>query len=273
MNISIDHETRYRYATPACYSIQSLRLTPQPCDHQVIRHWSVEASDGGLLHTFADSFGNITHTLVIDHPHDEVRIRVRGHVLTTDNNGLLSGTLEPFPALFYLRETHQTQPDGAIRAMARSLQADDLNTLDLLHKLMAAVREAIDYRTGESHAGTTASEALARGLGVCQDHAHVFIACARSLAIPARYVSGYLLHATDDEPGEAAHAWAEALVPDLGWVGFDVANVICAAEQHVRIGVGLDYQEAAPIRGLRRGGGSEEMSVQVQVSQTHGALQ
>ncbi|MBF0256677.1 MAG: transglutaminase family protein [Gammaproteobacteria bacterium] len=273
MNISIDHETRYSYEEPVCYSIQSLRLTPQPCDNQLIKHWAVEASDGDLLQSFADSFGNLTHTLVIDHPHQEVLIRVRGTVITSDNNGVLSGSSEPFPPLFYLRETAQTKADGAIRALARSVQGDSPDRLDVLHRLMAAVREAIDYRTGESHAATTASEALANGLGVCQDHAHVFISAARSLGIPARYVSGYLLHSDEGETSEAAHAWAEALTPDLGWIGFDVANCLCATDQYVRIGVGLDYHEAAPIRGVRRGGGAEQMEVQVQVFQAQGAAQ
>lgn len=270
MNISIDHQTLYRYDEPVSYSIQSLRLTPQPCDNQVIRRWSVEASDGGLLHAFADSFGNVTHTLVIDHPHQEVLIHVRGNVVTSDNNGVLSGISEPFPPMFYLRETAQTRPDGAIRAMARAARGDGSNQLEVLHRLMAAVREAIDYRTGESDAATTASEALVNGLGVCQDHAQVFISAARSLGIPARYVSGYLLSTADGETSEASHAWAEALVDDLGWVGFDVANCVCASDHYVRIGVGLDYHEAAPIRGVRRGGGSEQMSVQVHVNEVSG---
>ncbi len=273
MKITIDHETLYRYEEPACYAIQSLRLTPQPCDTQMVRNWMVETSDGGALHGFTDSFGNLTHTLVIDQPHQELSIRVRGHVTTSDNHGIVSGTLEPFPPRFYLRETGQTRPDGAIRALARSAQGDGIDPLELLHRLMFAVRDAIDYRTGESHALTTASEALANGLGVCQDHAHAFISAARTLGIPSRYVSGYLLHSEEGEPSEASHAWAEVLVQDLGWVGFDVANRICTTDHYVRIGVGLDYQEAAPIRGVRRGGGDEQMTVRVQVVQAQGGSQ
>jgi transglutaminase-like putative cysteine protease len=210
---------------------------------------------------------------VVDRPHQEVHIRVTGQVETTDTGGVLSGTLEPFPPQFYLRETEQTRADGAIRALARSVQDMSENTLDCLHRLMAAIRDAIDYRTGETDAMTSAIEAITNGAGVCQDHAHVFIAAARSLDIPARYVSGYLLNAETGSESEAAHAWAEALVPDLGWVAFDVANRVCANDLYVRIGVGLDYREAAPVRGVRRGGGEETMSVNVRVAQAGGAAQ
>ncbi len=265
MRIQIDHETVYTYETPARYSIQSLRLTPQPFDGQAVRSWSVTAPGAGVLHAVTDSFGNLIHTLVVDRPHERVVLRVRGTVDTTDTHGVVAGTPEPFPGLFYLRETDQTRPDGAIRGLARAARVGG-DPLATLHGLMGAVREAITYQVGETDAGTRAVDALARGVGVCQDHAHVFIAAARSLGIPARYVSGYLLSRAEGEDGEAAHAWAEALVPDLGWVGFDVANRVCVTEQYVRLAVGLDYGEAAPVRGVRRGGDGESLTVRVRVA-------
>lgn len=273
MQITIDHETVYTYDSPVSYSIQSLRLTPQPFDGQAIRSWSIDADGTTIPPGFVDSFGNLTHTLVIDRPHQEVRIRVRGRVETADTGGVLAGTLEPFPPLFYLRETAQTKADGAIRALARTVQDAADNTLDCLHRLVGAIRDAIDYQTGETHVMTSAIEAMANGAGVCQDHAHVFIAAARSLDIPARYVSGYLLQTDDGGESEAAHAWAEALVPDLGWVAFDVANRLCATDRYVRVGIGLDYREAAPVRGVRRGGGTESLSVSVRVAQAGGMSQ
>lgn len=273
MHITIDHETVYAYDSPVSYSIQSLRLTPQPFDGQIVRSWSVDAKGAGILHRFTDSFGNVTHTLVIDTPHREVRIRVRGQVDTVDTGGVLGGTVEPFSPVFYLRETRFTKPDDAIRALARSAGEDAGNTLDRLHRLMAKIRDVIDYRTGTTGVTTSAVEAMANGAGVCQDHSHVFIAAARSLGIPARYVSGYLLQTDSGGESEAAHAWAEALVPELGWVAFDVANRICATDRHVRVGVGLDYHGAAPVRGVRRGGGDERLSVSVRVAQAGGSAQ
>jgi transglutaminase-like putative cysteine protease len=111
---------------------------------------------------------------------------------------------------------------------------------------------------------TTAAEALAKGSGVCQDHAHVFIAVARLLGLPARYVSGYLWQG-GSETASASHAWAEAHVPDFGWLGFDPANNICPTEKYVRVAIGLDYGEAAPVRGIRRGAADEVLTVAVDV--------
>ncbi|MBB4305260.1 transglutaminase-like putative cysteine protease [Rhodobium orientis] len=273
MKITIDHETVYRYEEEASYSIQSLRLTPQPFDGQVVRSWSVSSPVAGALHAVTDSFGNVTHTLVVDRPHREIVIRVRGKVDTQNTDGLVAGAVEPFPPLFYLRETELTQSDGAIRALGRAADSGSENVLDCLHRLMGGIHEAIEYKSGETSATTTAIEALANGAGVCQDHAHVFIAAARTLGIPARYVSGYLLNNDTGDDDDAAHAWAEALVPDLGWVGFDVANRVCPTEHYVRLGVGLDYREAAPVRGVRRGGGEETMSVVVRVAQTGASAQ
>ena len=122
------------------------------------------------------------------------------------------------------------------------------------------------YADDAAYAATAAEDAVQGGTGVCQDHAHIFIAAARSAGVPARYVSGYLrLDETDDQ--EAGHAWAEAWLPDLGWVGFDISNVQCPDDRYVRLASGLDYREAAPLTGLRRGFGNESMIVTLQVQQ------
>jgi transglutaminase-like putative cysteine protease len=128
------------------------------------------------------------------------------------------------------------------------------------------VRDRVEYVAGVTDAHTGAAEALADGKGVCQDHAHIFISAVRTLGIPARYVTGYLVL---DAPSasEAHHAWAEAWVEGLGWVGFDVANRICPTERYVRLAAGLDAGYAAPIIGSRRGGSTEKLDVSVEVQQ------
>jgi transglutaminase-like putative cysteine protease len=125
---------------------------------------------------------------------------------------------------------------------------------------MLAIRERVDYVVGVTSSATTAAEALAQGRGVCQDHAQVFAAAARCLGHPARYVSGYLW--TEAGTSDANHAWAEAHVDGLGWVGFDPAN---PTEAYVRVAIGLDYLEAAPVRGVRRGVAEETLDVAVDV--------
>jgi transglutaminase-like putative cysteine protease len=135
-----------------------------------------------------------------------------------------------------------------------------------MHELAGAVHAAIRYETGRSDVGWSAEEALAAGHGVCQDHTHAFLACARYLDIPARYVSGYLMM-NDRVEQSATHAWAEAHLPDLGWVGFDVSNGISPDTRYVRVATGLDYGDAAPVSGTRYGSGGERLSVVVQVQQ------
>ena len=114
---------------------------------------------------------------------------------------------------------------------------------------------------------TTAAEAFALKRGVCQDLSHIFIAAARRMDMPARYVSGHLKRADDAIEQNAGHAWAEAFAPDLGWVGFDPTNGVSVTEAHVRVAIGFDYLGAAPVRGSRHGGGEEKLAVAIRVDQ------
>jgi transglutaminase-like putative cysteine protease len=129
---------------------------------------------------------------------------------------------------------------------------------------MLGVRERIDYQPGITHSATAAAEAFGARAGVCQDHAHIFVACCRHLGLPARYVSGYLGTAGDGRM--ASHAWAEAWVEGEGWRSYDIANRLRPAGHHVRVAVGLDYLDACPVRGFRRGGLGESLEVEVRVN-------
>lgn len=224
-----------------------------------------------------DSFGNITHTLAIDRPHDEVFVRVSGEVVTRDTSGIFGFGAERVPPPVFLRETALTAADPAMIDFAEGLRSGpkgaQRSEIELMHALSDAIADKVAYRLGETHTETKAAEAFAHGQGVCQDHAHILIACARKLGIPARYVSGYMWHDPHGGDGEAAHAWAEAYIPDLGWVGFDPSNRQCPTEAYVRMAVGLDYRSAAPILGLRRGGGEENMKVTVRIDQAQAASQ
>lgn len=267
MRIQIQHETVYRYAEPASYSIQALRLKPLDTGSQKVLRWHLQFPATASLKETRDVYGNILQMLYVERPHDEIALRVTGEVETSDRSGVVSSVQEFFRPRFYLRGTPLTAADEAIVALAEKAKvASDRSDLDIAHRLMDHIRDALDYRVGETHAATTAAEALAQGSGVCQDHAHVFIAASRHLGIPARYVSGYLWTEAGNEH-EAGHAWAEAHVDGLGWVGFDVANRICPTANYVRVASGLDYLEAAPVRGLRRGGGQETLEVRLRVDE------
>ena len=248
MLISIRHQTRYTYDAPAKYAIQTLRLTPPSFVGQTVKDWSVKAPCIENAVHFTDSFGNAASLVTCNLPHTEIEIVAQGLVETTDCAGVVKGLNDPSPNRIYLRQTPATTPDDAIRDLAASTKADTI--LARLHALMDAIRERVEYETGSTSQLTPAAVVLTQGKGVCQDHAHVFIAAVRSLGIPARYVNGYFLSGAEG-PEAAHHAWAEAYVDHLGWVGFDVANLVCPDDRFVRLATGLDSASASPIRGSR----------------------
>ncbi|WP_395650472.1 transglutaminase domain-containing protein [Brevundimonas sp.] len=265
MRIRIDYETRYSYSRPARFIVQNLRVTPRSTESQQVREWRIETDVDTKLRRAEDSFGNIVHTLYTERPTERLTVRVTGEVATTETGGVLRGVPERLSPQVYLRDSTLTHADAALRAFAdRVGPGDDLTRL---HRLMAMIHEEVAFMVGSTTADHTAADAFAQKQGVCQDHAQIFIACARRIGIPARYVSGHL-HRTDGlENQDAAHAWAEGWVQDLGWVGFDAANGIAPTEHYVRVASGLDALGATPFRGTSYGGGMETMTVALRVRQ------
>lgn len=266
MRIQISHETVYRYEEPARGVIQTLRLTPRNHDGQYVENWRIDVSENCQLDQHEDAFGNITHVFSAEGPFSELHVLVEGEVDTQDTNGVVIGTIERFPPSLYLRETPLTGIDPAIAAFADISRKAGDDPLKVLHDLLGRLHDEMTYDEASTEAATTAAEAFALKRGLCQDLTHIFIAASRSLAIPARYIGGHFQRADGVTDQEAGHAWAEAFVPKLGWVAFDTANCICATDAHVRVAVGLDYLGAAPVRGTRYGGGSENLDVSVRVS-------
>ncbi len=194
----------------------------------------------------------------------EVIVRSEGEVEVKDTSGVLGRQGGMTPLWLFARPTSLTKHGAGTRALVR--QVEGTTDIERLHALSAVIGGAITYQVGTSHSGSTAEEAIAAGQGVCQDHAHVFITCAREMGYPARYVSGYLM--MDDRVEQnATHAWAEAHVDGLGWVGFDVSNAQSPDDRYVRVATGLDYSGAAPVIGSRFGGEGEHLDVQIEVAQ------
>lgn len=267
MRLRIAHTTTYRYEPPASGVIQILRMTPGSHDGQYVAEWQIDISTDSRLDMHQDAFGNVTHVLTYG-PLSDLTIHAAGLIETHDTGGILKGTDERFPPSFFLRTTPLTELNPAMMAFARELRAaaqDDV--LSFLHALMMQIGDHMTFDTDPTNSGTSAVDAFALKRGVCQDYAHIFIACARSGGIPSRFVSGHFLRADGVVDQQAGHAWAEAFVPDLGWVGFDPANAICTTDAHARVAIGLDYLGAAPVRGTRHGGGMETLTVSVKVEQ------
>ena len=268
MRLRISHATTYHYDTPPAGVTQLLRKTPRNHDGQYVCSWRLELTQDCLLHQHEDAFGNITHSFTAEGPFSELTVAVEGEVDTQDTHGVVRGAIELFPPGLYLRETPLTQADGAIAEFAECARAGNgKDTLTLMHALLGELNREIAFDTDPTHVATTAAEAFALRRGVCQDLTHIFIASARRLGVPARYISGHFHRVDGVTAQEAGHAWAEVHVENLGWVGFDATNGICTTDAHVRVAVGLDYLGAAPVRGTRFGGGGETLKVAVHVDQ------
>ncbi len=265
MRLSISHRTTYRYDAPVQYALQQLRLTPKSTGGQSVLNWNTTVTGGRRELGFEDQHANTVELVSVEPGATEITILSEGQLEMTDTAGVHGPHAGYMPLWMFERSTPLTRAGQRCRKIVGGLDAD-LTPLDRLHALSERVSEAVTYLTGTSMVSTTAEDALAAGSGVCQDHAHIFIACARSMGIPARYVSGYLMM-NDRVAQEATHAWAEACLPDLGWVGFDVSNAISPDQRYVRVATGLDYTEAAPVNGFRFGTANEDLSVAVEVRQ------
>ena len=269
MRIRIRHETAYGYDEPAKWTIQNLRMTPRDYDGQHVGPWRIEIDHECRLRESEDAFGNRMHRLTTEGPVKAIKILVEGEVTTFDTAGVASGAIERLPKTFFLRDTPLTAPDPRIAAFVLAATAGARATLDRLHRLLAAVHGALEPVRGSpavdcAPCAQTAGEALARGKGAHHDFAHLFIAGARMIDAPARYVSGYLLRG-DRFDDAGAHGWAEAWVEGLGWVGFDPSQGVSPGEAYVRIATAPDSLGAAPIRAARMGGGDERLAVRVEV--------
>ena len=267
MRLRIAHSTTYRYEPAATGIIQILRMTPGSHDGQYVAEWQIDVSTDSRLHMHQDAFGNVTHVLT-EGAISDLTINVEGLIETHDTGGVLRGTDERFPPSLFLRATPLTEVSSAMAAFARELRSEsDHDVLGFLHALMLQINDHMTFDVDPTHSGTSAVEAFTLKRGVCQDYAHIFIACSRSGGVPARFISGHFMRSDGTVHQQAGHAWAEALVPNLGWIGFDPANAICTTDAHARVAIGLDYLGAAPVRGTRYGGGNETLTVAVKVDQ------
>lgn len=268
MQLSVRHITTYSYAQPARGIIQLLRATPVSFVGQNVLDWRIDVDSDARLREGRDGYGNVTHMLYVDKPVRSLSVAVTGRVLTEDRAGIVAGLPHELPPQVFCRSTPLTEAGPAIAALAGSIDGGPDPALGRLHNLNARLHETMRFDTEATEADTSAEQAAAAGHGVCQDFAHMFIAAARLMSIPSRYVSGHLFRRDGAHAQEASHAWAECWVGDLGWVAFDPTNGISADDAYVRVACGLDYRDAAPVAGARSGGGSEDLTVEVAVSET-----
>ena len=267
MQLNVHYTTAYKYEQPTRKIIQLLRVTPASFAGQAVLDWRIDVDCDARLREGRDGYGNIVHMLYIDKAVRHLAVTVAGRALTEDKAGIVQGLPHELPPAVFLRATPLTEPGEAIRKLAEWTCAGDEPILDKLHRLAARLHEDLRFDTEATGVDTRAEQACAEGHGVCQDFTHIFIAASRSAGFPARYVSGHLFRRDGEHVQEAAHAWAEAWIEDLGWTAFDPVNGICTDDAYIRVACGLDYRDAAPVAGARAGGGGEDLSVEVRVSE------
>ena len=272
MRIRISHQTSYAYSPAARSVIQNLRLTPRSFESQYVLRWRVGVDVDGSLRQSEDSLGNIVHAFSYQGAIERFTVSAVGEVATSDAVGVVRGAVEPLPAQMFLRASPLAQANGVLREFALDAIGTAADPLERLHRLMDAIHGAMTFDPEAMEGKGAAAETFALRRGGAQDFAHVFIACARWLGVPARFVSGYLAP-RDAPPLQGLFAWAEAEAPVLGWVAFDPVHNQCADDRYVRVAVGFDGQGAAPFRVAQSGGGGETVDAAVMIEQAAGQSQ
>lgn len=264
MHLKIHHATEYRFEVPAQFALQQLRKTPKANTAQTVVNWTTTVQGGRKEVTFEDHHLNLTELISFDPGTLSVVLVSQGEVSMSETHGVIGPHRGPAPLWLYKKPTGQTRAGKGVQAILR--QVGPGVGLDDMHALSASIRDQIAYQVGASSPDWTAEDAINAGCGVCQDHAHVFLACARAKGLAARYVSGYLM-LNETTTQDAMHAWAEVFLDGLGWVGFDISNGISPDTRYVRVATGLDYADAAPVTGMRVGGAGETLNVEIEVVQ------
>ncbi len=265
MKLSVRHTTEYAYAEPVDFALQKVRLRPQDSPLQTVREWDISIDGGRIEADYRDHYANLVDLVSAERGAQKLTITASGTVETRDTAGVLGKVYGRAPLWHFQQSSPLTQPGESTQAFVDVIRAAD-DTLTGLHDLSAEVLKKVPYAVGHTQSDTTAEEAVQIGKGVCQDHANIFVTAARAAGMPARYVSGYLMM-NDRVDQDASHAWAEVHLDDLGWVSFDVSNGVCPDDRYIRIAIGRDAHDAAPMQGLRGGAGDESLIVSLQVQQ------
>ena len=266
MRLAIRHVTHYSFTEPVHHGLQRLRLRPKATNGQTVLDWTMELDGATEQVSYEDQHHNHVTLVSIPQGTSEVCVTISGTVETADTAGVIGQHAGYLPLWHFAQPTALTRGGPAMQALVAKAGQNDGDTIGWLHRLSAAISGVVQYGKGMTDATTSAEQALMAGHGVCQDHVHIFLGCCCLAGIPARYVSGYLMM-DDRVDQEAGHAWAEAHVAGLGWVGFDISNGISPDPRYVRVATGRDYREAAPVTGMVYGAQESALRITLSVEQ------
>lgn len=266
MQHTITHQTTFEFDEVQGAVVQRFHLTPVNGTGQVVREWQLDVDGGSIELETTDFHGNHIHLCRLDTQAKSITITCRGSVVVEDLNGIAGPHEGHIPLPMFCQPTRLSRMGPRLRDLFHKIddwRYDEMvSDPALMHHLSACVHDSIRYEIGITDVTTTAEQAMERGAGVCQDHAHAFISIARSIGFPARYASGYLM--MDDTPlQQASHAWAEVYLSGLGWVGFDISNGISPDHRYIKLATGFDYADVSPVSGVRFGDGGEQVSTSI----------
>ncbi|CAM3772621.1 transglutaminase family protein [Alkalicoccus chagannorensis] len=284
MKYRIEHINDFTYDTCVDQSLNHIRLKPRTDECQRLLSYSPEITPVTLTKEHTDIWGNTVESFFIAEPHSRLQVKTTSYVsiqkspfirmvaFTPEMDTIFRSELFRSHYLSFLSETppthlRQDQVDYVLRELG-----DLSNPVDCVLRVMDFVYNRFTYDPEATGVHTGGTESFDLERGVCQDYANVMIAILRAKGIPSRYVSGYLYVGEDSALiGDAAtHAWVEVMIPGIGWVGLDPTNNVEALEQHIRVGVGRDYNDTSPVQGVYRGGSQRlEVKVSVQLLEHH----
>jgi transglutaminase-like putative cysteine protease len=268
MRLEVVHSTRFRYSGPIAETVMEVRLRPMDGGGQRCLDFELSASGGIQPRSYRDGYGNNVHYFNLVRPHSRLAVTSRSVVETGGEQESDHGEelVEDF-----LRFRPPVNDIEGVRELAGrhpvSERASSAEVESALDELTLTISREFTYDRAVTNVYSAVDDVLALKAGVCQDFAHLFIAVARAMGVPARYVSGYIHIPGEHGAASASHAWAEAWVAGRGWIGYDATHPIRTGEHHVRVAVGRDYSDAAPTRGVYIGSATGTMDVKVTTKQ------
>jgi transglutaminase-like putative cysteine protease len=283
MKFRITYTTEYRYSEPVRDNLNVLRVKPATTKTQTVDDFALRVEPETRVHQYRDYFGSEVVEFGVTEPHERLEIEARMHVTTSEPEPAPGGSWEAVAGRGYraeggehLLQSELPPPGGALDELLAAVRAPTPG--ETLARVSEEIPDRFEYRSGSTFVGSTVSDLLEGGAGVCQDFVHLGLMLLRELGVAARYVSGYLFAAPEDGGPDSVevqtHAWLEALTPDgesgPRWVGLDPTNRRMAGETHVKIGHGRSYQDVAPIRGVYRGPATSEHTAAVEMRRLNG---
>jgi transglutaminase-like putative cysteine protease len=277
---SVRHITKFRYKPAVRESVMELRMQPRSEGNQRCLSFELAVKPAATMMHYRDFLGNAVHHFDIAAGHTELTVKAQSlvEVLSIpEPETAAAPTWSELDTLVatdghyeMLQPSAFARPTARLDELARELKIDRRgDLLRVMGEISQGIHEKFEYAPNSTKVDSPIDDALSVRKGVCQDFAHIMIALVRKLQVPCRYVSGYLFHTKDDQSMTsegASHAWVEALLPKLGWVGFDPTNNLLCGDRHIRVAIGRDYAEVPPTRGVYKGGSESELSVSVTVA-------